>query len=759
MHKIRLGNLLHCLTLVPLLALVCFGAILAYQSFRTYQEVRRASHLQALVDATTIFSATAIPNEGRAAYPYLAQGTAEARAKMETQWPLTDEAFQRIELAAGAAQIPNPETAGLLRRILEQRQLLGEIRQKAMRRETDRSQMGAFLQNSSNLANELVGRIAGAVDNSEIARPILALHAALEISTGSLNEGGRGEIAFQTGKLSQSLFRVMHRGVELQQIFGRQFEAFARPEHIAQYKDFLGSADYQLINRVRTLLLDAGYDKLDPKDAPGWTKADQARRAFWLKQIEEMRNSLSVQTAELLDSSYRSFLLYGAASVVVILLAVGLALRVSRVIRSLFGRLAASMTEIADGTLDTTVPFADRSDEIGRMAAALDVFRANALKVRDLELEERRALNARAERAQAMSEVVASVGEVVHRAAEGDFTGRVQVVADDPSLRALADGINRINAVVDDATGDFERVLKAIAEGDLVQDVNRDYRGRLDQLKTAINRTANRLSTAVATIQKTAQEVQVSSTEIKTGADDLAQRTEQQAASLEETAATTEQLAASVKSTARSSKLVVADAEAARSVATEGGTIIGQAVTAMSQIETTAGRVAAITNVIEEIAFQTNLLALNAAVEAARAGDAGRGFAVVATEVRTLAQRAADAAKDIGTLISSSTREVEQGVALVRQAGDTLARIVEASDRVVGNVSQISVACDEQASGIDEVSQVVAHMDEMTQQNAALAEQSSASAVALAVQIDRLHGLVAQFRTAAAEEAHLRRVA
>lgn len=759
MHKIRLGNLLHCLTLVPLLALVCFGAILAYQSFRTYQEVRTASHLQALVDATTSFSATAIPNEGRAAYPYLAQGTVEARAKMETQWPLTDAAFERIALAAAGARIPNPETATLLRTILDQRKLLGEIRQKAVRRETDRSQMGAFLQNSSNLANELVGRIAGAVDDSEIARSILALHAALEISTGSLNEGGRGEIAFQTGKLSQSLFRVMHRGVELQQIFGRQFEAFARPEHIAQYKDFLGTADQQLINRVRPLLLDASYDKLDPKDAPGWTKADQFRRAFWLKQIEEMRNSLSVQTADLLDSAYRSFLLYGAASVVVILLAVGLAVRVSRVIRSLFGRLAASMTEIAEGSLDATVPFAGRSDEIGRMAAALDVFRANALKVRDLEMEERKALNARAERAQAMSEVVASVGEVVHRAAEGDFTGRVQVIAEDPSLRALVDGINQINTVVDEATGEFERVLKAIADGDLAENVSRDYRGRLDQLKAAINRTANRLSTAVATIQLTAQEVQVSSTEIKNGADDLAQRTEQQAASLEETAATTEQLAASVKSTARSSKLVVADAEAARFVASEGGTIIGQAVSAMSQIETTAGRVAAITNVIEEIAFQTNLLALNAAVEAARAGDAGRGFAVVATEVRTLAQRAADAAKDIGTLISSSTREVEQGVALVRQAGDTLARIVEASDRVVGNVSQISVACDEQASGIDEVSQVVAHMDEMTQQNAALAEQSSASAVALAVQIDRLHGLVAQFRTATAAQAHLRRVA
>ncbi|MDR6830534.1 methyl-accepting chemotaxis protein [Bosea sp. BE271] len=759
MQKIRLGNLLHCLTLVPLVALICFGAILAVSSFETYREVQQARRLQVLVDATTAFSATAIPNEGRAAYPYLASGEADARAKMQAQWPLTDAAFARIDDASKGVRIANAETAALLQSILDQRAILADVRERALRRETDRSKMGAFLQNSSNLGNELVGRLAGAVDNSDIARSILALHAALEISTGSLNEGGRGEIAFQTGKLSQPLFRVMHRGVELQQIFGRQFETFAPTVHIAQYKSFLASDDVQLINRVRPVLLDAAFDKLDPKDAAGWTKADQARRAFWLKEIEAMRGSLAAQTTELLDSAYRSFLVYTATSVAIILLAVGLAAYVSRVIRSLFGQLASSMTHIAEGTLETVVPFAGRADEIGRMAAALDVFRSNALKVREREVEERAELRARAERAQVMSAVVESVSGVVQRAADGDFSGRVQIKADDPALTALIDGINQINIVVDEATGEFERVLTAIAEGDLTLDVRRDYGGRLDQLKSAINATANTLGTAVGTIQQTAHEVQTSSTEIKTGADDLARRTEQQAVSLEETAATTEQLAASVKSTARSSKSVVTDAQAARSVASEGGMVITQAVSAMSQIEATAIRVAAITNVIEEIAFQTNLLALNAAVEAARAGDAGRGFAVVAAEVRTLAQRAADAAKDIGTLIASSTVEVEQGVKLVREAGDTLTRIVEASSRVVETISQIAVACDEQASGIDEVSQVVAHMDEMTQQNAALSEQSSASALALAGQIERLNDLVTRFRTSSAERVKIWRAA
>ena len=459
-----------------------------------------------------------------------------------------------------------------------------------------------------------------------------------------------------------------------------------------------------------------------------------------------MRGSVAAQTNQLLDTAYRSFLVYTATSVAIILLAIGLAIYVSRVIRSLFGQLASSMTHIAEGTLETVVPFAERADEIGRMAAALDVFRSNALKVREREVEERAELHARAERAQVMSAVVDSVGGIVQRAADGDFSGRVLITADDPALKALIDGINQINAVVDKATDEFERVLTAIADGDLTLDVEHEYGGRLDQLKSAINATAKTLGAAGGTIQQTAHEVQNSSTEIKSGADDLARRTEQQAVALEETAATTEQLAASVKSTARSSKSVVTDAQTARSVASEGGIVLDKAVSAMSQIEATAVRVAAITDVIEEIAFQTNLLALNAAVEAARAGDAGRGFAVVAAEVRKLAQRAADAAKNIGTLIAASTIEVEQGVKLVREAGDTLTRIVEASNRVVETISEIAVACDEQASGIDEVSQVVAHMDEMTQQNAALSEESSASAVALAGQIERLNVLVRRFR-------------
>jgi methyl-accepting chemotaxis protein len=188
-------------------------------------------------------------------------------------------------------------------------------------------------------------------------------------------------------------------------------------------------------------------------------------------------------------------------------------------------------------------------------------------------------------------------------------------------------------------------------------------------------------------------------------------------------------------------------AEEAMGVAEKGGSIVSNAVDAMNRIEAASRKIFDITGVIDEIAFQTNLLALNAAVEAARAGDAGKGFAVVASEVRTLAQRSGDAAKDITALIHESGAEVQQGVELVRSAGEVLSRIVEASRKVASTVADISAASGEQANGIDEMSQTVAHMDEMTQQNAALAEESAASATSLSDQINRLNQLVASFQT------------
>ncbi len=289
--------------------------------------------------------------------------------------------------------------------------------------------------------------------------------------------------------------------------------------------------------------------------------------------------------------------------------------------------------------------------------------------------------------------------------------------------------------------------MNALAKGDLTYRMPADIPAEYAKIRDDFNQAMERLEGMVSTIKATSDSIAQSSQEINSGAEDLSLRTEQQAAALEETAATTEQLAASVKTSAHASRQSAALADEATNVADTGGVIIQDAIAAMSRIEEGSKKISEITTVIDGIAFQTNLLALNAAVEAARAGDAGRGFAVVAAEVRALAQRSADAAKDITALITSSDVEVTEGVKLVKLAGDTLQKIVAAAGRVSATVGEISSASGEQASGIDEMSQTVSHMDGITQQNAALAEQSAASARVLLTQIEKLNHLVSAFRT------------
>lgn len=418
------------------------------------------------------------------------------------------------------------------------------------------------------------------------------------------------------------------------------------------------------------------------------------------------------------------------------------------VVRPISG-IVGSMNALSGGAEDVAIPHRERRDEIGDMARAIAQFQGS-LQERAL-AERQRALNdlasSEAQR-NAVVETTREIGTVVEAAARGDFSRRVTARPQAADLAALVSGINRINAVVDEATTKYAEVLGAIAAGDLTRSADTGYSGRLGELSVSINAMVERLSETVALIKDTTGEVSLSAGEIKLGAENLSHRTEDQAASLEQTAATTEELAASVKAAAQSSRQAVALAEDAMSTARNGGAVVTDAIAAMERIEQASRKITDIISVIDNIAFQTNLLALNAAVEAARAGEAGKGFAVVASEVRALAQQSADAARDISGLIDASTTEVADGVTLVRRAGAVLGEIMESSRRVAATVADISSASGEQASGIGEMSQTVAHMDGMTQQNAALAEQSAAAAVILAQKIEQLGSFVASFRTA-----------
>ncbi|BCB17323.1 methyl-accepting chemotaxis protein [Bosea sp. ANAM02] len=270
--------------------------------------------------------------------------------------------------------------------------------------------------------------------------------------------------------------------------------------------------------------------------------------------------------------------------------------------------------------------------------------------------------------------------------------------------------------------------------------------GDLRNLCEGVNALIETLCDVVTTTAEISGTLTAGSSTINQDSRNLAQRTEEQASSLEETAATTEELAASVKQSAARAQDATVLGEKANAIAHRGGDIVTAAIAAMERIERASANIADIINVIDTIAFQTNLLALNAAVEAARAGEAGRGFAVVASEVRALAQRSSDSANDIKKLITDSGEEVAAGVKLVQDAGAALTEIVQSSQQVSNALADISIASQEQANGIEEVAKVVAHLDEMTQQNATMVEQSHAVAGTLEGSAKRLQSLVTSFQ-------------
>ncbi len=288
------------------------------------------------------------------------------------------------------------------------------------------------------------------------------------------------------------------------------------------------------------------------------------------------------------------------------------------------------------------------------------------------------------------------------------------------------------------------KVLQGLAAGDLTQKMMLEYKGTFGDIKGALNVTIDRLRDTVLNIKQSAESVNAASSEISAGSSDLSQRTEQQASSLEETAASMEEITGTVRQNSENAKNANQLSGDAREVAERGGKVVGDAVSAMTNIEKSSQKISDIISVIDEIAFQTNLLALNAAVEAARAGDAGKGFAVVASEVRSLAGRSASASKEIKALISESSSQVKVGAELVNQAGGTLKEIMESVKKVAEIISEIANASAEQSTGIDEINTAISQMDEMTQQNAALVEENTAAAQSLVQQAQAL-GQMMQF--------------
>jgi len=329
---------------------------------------------------------------------------------------------------------------------------------------------------------------------------------------------------------------------------------------------------------------------------------------------------------------------------------------------------------------------------------------------------------------------------------DGNFEARADASKHQGDFRKIVDGLNRVMEVSNAGLNEVVRVLGALARGDLTEKITNEYKGTFKRLKDDSNTTVDKLTEIVTQIKESTESINVASKEIASGNTDLSSRTEEQASSLEETASSMEELTSTVKQNAENAKQANQLAAGASEVAVKGGDVVGQVVTTMSSINESSKKIVDIISVIDGIAFQTNILALNAAVEAARAGEQGRGFAVVATEVRTLAQRSAAAAKEIKELIGDSVEKVGAGTKLVDEAGKTMEEIVSSVKRVTDIMAEITAASQEQSAGIEQVNTAITQMDEVTQQNAALVEQAAAAAESMEEQASNLASAVAIFK-------------
>ncbi|WP_324256089.1 methyl-accepting chemotaxis protein [Niveibacterium sp. 24ML] len=338
------------------------------------------------------------------------------------------------------------------------------------------------------------------------------------------------------------------------------------------------------------------------------------------------------------------------------------------------------------------------------------------------------------------------LNELLAAALAGDFSRRLTVADKHGFFRQLADAMNQLLGVVASGLEDVASVLNAIAQGDLTVRIENEYQGMFGRLKDDTNLTVDRLNDVLSQIRAASDAVNTAAQEIAAGNADLSGRTEEQASSLEETASSMEELNTTVRQNAENAAQANRLASQSNAVAQEGGAQVRKVVSTMDAIQGSATKIADIIGVIDSIAFQTNILALNAAVEAARAGEQGRGFAVVASEVRNLAQRSAQAAKEIKGLIADSVDKVGEGAREVRDAGATINTMVANFEELARLVTDISQASREQSAGIEQVAAAVGQMDDVTQQNAALVEQAAAAAESLEEQARSLAASVAAFR-------------
>jgi methyl-accepting chemotaxis protein len=718
--RFSIRTTLYLQIVLPLVGLVILSGLQVEESYRKYAKLRAAAYIQAMAKVGGEL-AQALPAEVFSPV----DGLDSARKRTDAAFEAVSEAYRD-----GSEHGMRDDTIAESVRFIE-----AEHKKLAVYRKgfddangniaPEVRATGIMLQPVSAAGIDLTRRAGAVIDDVDLSHVINGYFSLMQV-----NDAGLIEATFAPKYLEAGVLDPAQQGfvIHSRSLFGaytNPMMEFLPGDFTSSYKEFLNGDDSKVIAGVQNKMYSFKTKGLIEKDEYArYERASQRRLKILTETLHKIAAYLKTTTESKLDAAWTAMLTYSAVAFAVLFLSLAMSLVCIANIRNPLRQIARRMTGLAEGDTASIVPYEGRKDEIGVMAHAVAHFRQAAIEKRQLESEQE-SNRANAEQ-QRLSDQAAAEAEADRRLSE--------------TTKALAEGLKRLSA------------------GDMRCEINEAFAPQFEALRNDFNTSVNQLRDALSAVSGLADEVNSGSAEISHAASDLAKRTEQQAASLEETAAALEEITSNVVSTTsrtKDARSVVLDARARAERSSE---VVTNAVDAMKKIQESSRQIGQIIGVIDEIAFQTNLLALNAGVEAARAGDAGKGFAVVAQEVRELAQRSAGAAKEIKQLVSNSAIAVDEGVKLVNETGSGLSEIDHLVRAASEHMDAIAIAAQEQATGLAEVNRAVNHMDQATQQNAAMVEEMNAAGVGLASESVQLNELLSRFEIGA-DGQQLRQVA
>ncbi|MBZ0163455.1 MAG: methyl-accepting chemotaxis protein [Notoacmeibacter sp.] len=718
LFRIRIAHRIAIAAAVPLLALVADMSVRVVSNYSHYQQMEKIGGLAAAITRSSELI-NALQVERGLTAGFIGAGAGPVPANLAGARKTTDLEIANFVEIAGVVEAANQVLAGKSAQLKRNLDTLADFRAGIDNRRVSGPE--SLKQYSAMIAELLSINISAAElsPDAPIAEQIVALSSLSNAKERAGQERALVNGILNSGEMNEGQYLSLSNQIAAQDLLLGQFLETLGADSRPKYQALLKQQDSGAVEGYRQKLL----EKRDAIDEVGIAPADwfeaTTKRIEKLHDVEvAVASDISGRAGAIATESRSAVFMMLLAAVLAVLGSLASVLIVGRTISKPLGRLRAAMIAISGGELDTEIPGRERSDELGEMAGTVEVFRENALERVRLEAE------ADANRSLSEKERIERERRQAKEAAEVKF------------------------AVDNLATG-----LGALADGKLSYRIDTAFSEQLDKTRCDFNAAVERLEDTMRQVGRNTQAILSGSNEIQSAADDLSKRTEQQAASVEETAAAVVQVTSSMKESAARAEEAGHLVSRTKATAEQSGQVMRQAIAAMGEIETSSQEIGNIVGVIDDIAFQTNLLALNAGVEAARAGDAGKGFAVVAQEVRELAQRSAEAAKEIKTLITSSNQQVHSGVSLVGETSKVLEGMVAEVQDINDHVRSIVEAVSEQSRSLQEINTAVTTIDQSTQQNAAMVEQSTAATIGLTNEISSLNDLLAQFDVSGSDRA------